>query len=102
MLNLIEGTPHSVSMIIDPTGKIISDVISEKEGIAYGDVNVEDCVEPKQFHDVVGYYNRFDVFSLTVDRTPRDPAAFIDADGGDSALGGTLGLPIEITNKDKS
>jgi len=26
------------------------------------------CVEPKQFHDVVGYYNRFDVFSLNVNR----------------------------------
>jgi aliphatic nitrilase len=36
------------------------------------------CVEPKQFHDVVGYYNRFDIFRLDVDRSPREPAAFTD------------------------
>jgi hypothetical protein len=36
-------------------------------------------VEPKQFHDVVGYYNRFDVFKLEVDRTRRRPVAWRDA-----------------------
>ncbi|HEY7039825.1 MAG TPA: carbon-nitrogen hydrolase family protein, partial [Methylomirabilota bacterium] len=34
------------------------------------------CVEPKQFHDVVGYYNRFDVFRLTVDRTRQRPVTW--------------------------
>jgi hypothetical protein len=27
---------------------------------------------------VVGYYNRFDIFILSVDRSPRPPARFID------------------------
>jgi hypothetical protein len=36
------------------------------------------AVEPKQFHDVVGYYNRFDVFDLTVNRTRPRPARFIE------------------------
>jgi len=78
MLDMMEGTPLPVSMILDPTGEIISDVLSEGEGIAYADIDVARCVEPKQFHDVVGYYNRFDVFSLTVDRSQRDPAVFVD------------------------
>jgi hypothetical protein len=39
-------------------------------------VDTRACVEPKQFHDVVGYYNRFDVFHLTVDRTRQRPVAF--------------------------
>ena len=30
----------------------------------------------KQFHDVVGYYNRFDIFKLTVDRSPNNPVSF--------------------------
>jgi hypothetical protein len=35
-----------------------------------------DSVEPKQFHDVVGYYNRFDVFRLEVNRTANRPIHF--------------------------
>jgi len=38
------------------------------------------CVEPKQFHDVVGYYNRFDVFSLTVNRKRHHPVTFVDVE----------------------
>src|SRR5437016_8401864 len=37
------------------------------------------CVEPKQFHDVVGYYNRFDVFKLTVDRRRLRPVEWRDS-----------------------
>jgi NAD(P)-dependent dehydrogenase (short-subunit alcohol dehydrogenase family) len=29
-----------------------------------------------EFHDVVGYYNRFDVFKLTVDRSANRPITF--------------------------
>ncbi|SFN78311.1 aliphatic nitrilase [Bradyrhizobium sp. Rc3b] len=83
MLDLVEGTPHAVSMILDPTGQVISEVLSESEGIAYADIDIARCVEPKQFHDVVGYYNRFDVFSLTVDRSQRDPAVFVEIEGQD-------------------
>ena len=36
------------------------------------------CVEPKQFHDVVGYYNRFDVFELKVTRKRLAPIEFLD------------------------
>jgi hypothetical protein len=36
------------------------------------------CVVPKQFQDVVGYYNRFDVFELTVNRRALSPVRFKD------------------------
>lgn len=78
----LDATPRGVSMILDPTGEVISDVLCETEGIAYAEIDVARCVEPKQFHDVVGYYNRFDVFDLTVDRSPREPASFV----GDRAM----------------
>ena len=77
-LETVEKSPRPVSMVLDPTGAIVSDVLSDHEGIVYADIDVAACVEPKQFHDVVGYYNRFDIFDLQVDRTPRDPAAFAD------------------------
>lgn len=76
-LDTFNASPRGVSMVLDPTGEPISKVLSDGEGIVYADVDVARCVEPKQFHDVVGYYNRFDIFNLTVDRSPREPAAFI-------------------------
>lgn len=73
---IIERSPQSVSMILDPTGSIMSEVISGEEGIVYGDIDTALSVEPKQFHDVVGYYNRFDIFDLRVDRSAREPARY--------------------------
>jgi aliphatic nitrilase len=75
-LETLENTPRGVSMIVDPTGSIISEVASTSEAIVYGDIDVSACVEPKQFHDVVGYYNRFDIFQLRVNRTAQEPADF--------------------------
>lgn len=84
MLKLIEGTPQAVSMVIDPTGEVISEVLSDNEGIVYAEIDVGKCVEPKQFHDVVGYYNRFDIFGLSVDTSRREPIT----------LSGTHSVPL--------
>jgi aliphatic nitrilase len=51
-------------------------VLSDQEGLLYATIDTSACVEPKQFHDVVGYYNRFDVFNLTVGRTRRRPVTW--------------------------
>ena len=75
-LDTLENSPPAVSMILDPTGEVISDVLSDREGIVYAEIDIARCIEPKQFHDVVGYYNRFDVFNLTVDRTRQRPVSF--------------------------
>ena len=78
---IMERSPKSVTMVLDPAGNVISEVLSEEEGIAYADIDTANAIEPKQFHDVVGYYNRFDIFNLTVDRAPREPATFKDQPG---------------------
>ncbi|MGO9172364.1 MAG: carbon-nitrogen hydrolase family protein [Rhodomicrobium sp.] len=78
-LETFEATPRSVSMVVDPAGEVVSEVLCENEGIVYADIDVSRCVEPKQLHDVVGYYNRFDIFSLKVDRSPREPVEFAPA-----------------------
>lgn len=72
----IDEASRSVSMILGPDGAPISEVIRDEEGIVYADIDIAKCVVPKQFQDVVGYYNRFDVFSLEVNRHAHVPAVF--------------------------
>jgi nitrilase len=75
-VRVLEESPRAVSMVIGPGGEPISEVLSDHEGLLYATIDPQACVEPKQFHDVVGYYNRFDVFRLTVDRTRQRPVTW--------------------------
>ena len=79
VIELMERSPKSVSMVLGPDGALIGEALSESEGIVYAEIDTALEVEPKQFHDVVGYYNRFDIFSLRIDRSERNPAHFIDS-----------------------
>ena len=82
---IIDNSPRGVSLVVGPSGKPISELRSDDEGIVYADVDVAQCVEPKQLHDVVGYYNRFDIFKLKVDRSSNRPIAFEMAARGEDA-----------------
>jgi nitrilase len=73
---VLDGSARAMTMFVDPTGTPIGDSLCDEEGIAYAQFDLNRCVEPKQFHDVVGYYNRFDVFSLMVDRERREPVSW--------------------------
>ncbi|AUT66620.1 carbon-nitrogen hydrolase family protein [Paraburkholderia terrae] len=75
---VLETTPRAATQFLDPTGAVIGDTLQIEEGIAYATFELEQCVEPKQFHDIVGYYNRFDVFDLVIDRRRLSPATFRD------------------------
>jgi aliphatic nitrilase len=78
IVEVIDHTPRAASFFVDPTGEVLGDVLQDDEGIAYAEIDLNRCVEPKQFHDVVGYYNRFDVFDVSVNRTRLTPAKFHD------------------------
>jgi len=73
---VIDDSPRAASMFVDPSGAALGDILCEDEGIAYAEFDLNRCVEPKQFHDVVGYYNRFDVFSLNVTRLRHEPISW--------------------------
>lgn len=73
---ILELSPRGVSLVIGPSGDVISDTLCESEGLLYQDIDISQCVEPKQFHDIVGYYNRFDVFELKVNRARIPPIQF--------------------------
>jgi hypothetical protein len=67
----LDSLTQGESCFIDPTGAQVGESVQGEEGIAYATLDLNECVEPKQFHDVVGYYQRFDVFDLKVDRRGR-------------------------------
>ena len=67
-------------MFLDPSGTQVGDMVQGEEGIAYGDLDLNACVEPKQFHDVVGAYQRFDVFDVKVNRRRLGPEKAFEAD----------------------
>jgi len=73
---ILEASPRSVSLITGPSGTPVSEERCDEEGILYAELDLSECVEPKQFHDVSGGYNRFDIFQLTVNRTPNRPIQF--------------------------
>lgn len=64
--------------VIDPeTGaKVEKLFLQNKEDILYAEIDLKKGIEGKQYHDLVGGYQRLDVFDLKVDRTRRKPATF--------------------------
>ena len=92
-MEVLEETPKAVSMILGPTGDVISDTMCQDEGLLYQDIDLADCVEPKQFHDVSGYYNRYDVFDLSLDMRRQDPMTVKNARREGNALERTIDQP---------
>jgi nitrilase len=78
-MRVLDETPRGVSLVLDPYADVISDCLSADEGLLHQEINLADCIEPKQFHDVSGYYNRFDIFDLRVDRHRIEPITFTSA-----------------------
>lgn len=74
----LDRSSRAASFFVDPTGAPVGDFLQDDEGIAYAEFDLSRCVEPKQYHDVTGYYNRFDIFSLTVNRKRQHPITFVD------------------------
>ncbi|WP_325894240.1 carbon-nitrogen hydrolase family protein [Grimontia sp. NTOU-MAR1] len=70
---LMERKSSCYSGVIGPDGRSVGDELIDEEGIAYADIDLTRCIQPKQMHDIVGHYNRFDIFQLTVNRTKQHP-----------------------------
>lgn len=87
MVDLIAGEDESVrkqlarkrsalSGIFGPDGRPVGEPLVDEEGIVYAEIDLGRCIQPKQMHDIIGHYNRFDVFQLQFDNRPRGPLAF--------------------------
>ncbi|EGY23401.1 nitrilase [Verticillium dahliae VdLs.17] len=98
---VLEQAQRGATMFLDPTGAPLPSFVVNKdthakeaveflqktEGILYADIDLDDCIEGKQYHDVVGGYQRMDVFEFKVDRTRRHPAIFTGLPASVSSVG---------------
>ncbi len=73
MKELLEATPAPVSMIVGPNGELLADPLVASEGMVVADIDIARSIEHKMAHDIVGHYNRFDIFHLEIDPTPNRP-----------------------------
>ncbi|CAJ5664388.1 Nitrilase [Burkholderia pseudomallei] len=78
---LLRRRHSAFSGIFGPDGRLLTKPLVDSEGIAYAEIDLRRCIQPKQMHDIIGHYNRFDVFGLTVDKRRKAPVQFIDSPG---------------------
>jgi nitrilase len=69
----LQRKSSAFSGVIGPDGRIVGTSLIDEEGIVYADIDLNRCIQPKQMHDIVGHYNRFDIFDLQINRRPHAP-----------------------------
>lgn len=75
---LLTRKSSAFSGVIGPNGAVVGEPLVDDEGIVYADIDLEKCIQPKQMHDILGHYNRFDIFDLRVNTAPTRKITFID------------------------
>ena len=74
------GRRHSAfSGVFGPDGRLLTEPLIDDEGIVYAEVDLSKCIQPKQMHDIVGHYNRFDIFELRVNTRAQSPITLYEA-----------------------
>lgn len=54
------------SIIISPLGKVLAGPLFNEEGILYADIDHREIIKSKMDFDVIGHYNRSDIFEFRV------------------------------------
>jgi len=74
------------SAIFGPNGELLTSIEGE-EGIIYADIDIEQEIIRKQFHDIIGHYNRFDVLSLNLNMDEDQPMKLVGGQPGSPGSG---------------
>ncbi|AIG01221.1 nitrilase [Pseudomonas fluorescens] len=92
---LLSRPNSAFSGFLGPDGRVLGEPLIDREGIAYADIDLSRCIQPRQMHDITGHYNRFDIFGLTVNRRVLSPVQFVDDFPQPGAGGGEASLSAE-------
>src|SRR5262245_4774232 len=71
----VNREPVGGTCVFAPDGTVIADSVAGEETIVYADLDLDRIPEEQAALDVVGHYNRPDVFAFSVDERPRMPVA---------------------------
>lgn len=74
---LLRATP-TVSMVVGPRGEVVAGPPTTDEGIVTATVDLNEEIVLKRAHDIVGTYNRFDIFDVRVDKRRRPAITTIE------------------------
>lgn len=83
---LLERKSSAFSGIIGPDGRVLGEGLIDDEGIVYAEIDLARCIQPKQMHDITGHYNRFDVFSLSVNKRRQAAVAALPSVEAETAM----------------
>lgn len=75
---LLTRKSSAFSGIIGPNGAVVGEPLIDEEGIVYAAIDLSKCIQPKQMHDILGHYNRFDIFDLRVNIAPTKKITFLE------------------------
>jgi nitrilase len=87
MRQAFKNASQAESVFLDPSGAVLPgftidartgkqtevESLRYEEGILYADMDMSATIEGKQYHDLVGMYQRFDVFDLKVNTSRNRP-----------------------------
>jgi nitrilase len=90
----LERKSSAFSGVIGPDGRVVGEPLIDDEGIVYADIDLNRCIQPKQMHDIVGHYNRFDVFDLRINRRPLAPLGWTE---GERSAKGDLDRFVDLS-----
>jgi nitrilase len=73
--DFVDREPAGGTCVFAPDGTVVADSVAGEETIVYADLDLGRIPEEQAALDVVGHYNRPDVFTFSVDERPRVPVA---------------------------
>jgi nitrilase len=73
--DFVAREPTGGTCVFAPDGSVVADSIAGEETIVFADLDLGRIPEEQAALDVIGHYNRPDVFTLTVDERPREPVS---------------------------
>lgn len=78
LVNQPEGMCRGGSAIVSPLGEVLAGPLFDQEGVLYADLDLAEVSRSRFDLDVVGHYDRPDIFQLTVNEQPLPAVHYVE------------------------